>query len=43
MLANREDVTTMPTVSVKIIQEPTDAFCTVTIEAARPYVYVPIE
>ena len=43
MLANRGDVTTIPEVSVKIIQEPTDAFCTVTIEAARPYGYVLIE
>ena len=43
MLPNRGDVTTMPTVSVKIIKEPTDAFCEVTIVAARPYVYVPIE
>ena len=43
MLANRQDVTTIPAVSVKIIQELTDAFCKVTIEAARPYAYIPIE
>jgi len=43
MLPNRGDVTTMPTVSVEIIQEPTDAFCEVTIAAAGPYVNVPIE